>query len=163
MFVTCSLLLKKHTEFWRLLKMNFLTCYSCSYYSFLVLAKRPTPSKKKSLPSSFNISIFRSTCEGFLWFWLESKMSWLKKQCKSQLTCFIYSKKWFIQFTKINTINVIIEMSLNHITKILYSSKFHKSVILTQQKSTKRQAKNPSSGRMHLQNFHIFSSLTIAS
>ena len=91
----------------------------------MVLAKRPNPSKKKkNCYQISHFSILRSTCHGFLS--LESKRPRLKKQYKSHHACFIYSNKWFSQFIKINTINVIIGMSIDHKTKILYNSKFQK-------------------------------------
>ena len=38
LFMASRALLQSYTKFNRLLQKNFLTCYSCSYYSFMVLS-----------------------------------------------------------------------------------------------------------------------------
>ena len=38
LFIASRALLQSHAEFNRLLERNFLTCYSCTYYSFMVVA-----------------------------------------------------------------------------------------------------------------------------
>ena len=54
LFIASRALLQRHTEFNRILKRNFLTCYSCSYYSSMFIFMFLKKKIRKQICNSFN-------------------------------------------------------------------------------------------------------------